>query len=94
MSALIKVNSIDLVGTWKYTSVNTDCICKRSLQLPTENQINKKNIFRNNIVIGECNHGFHNECIYNKTVCNFCPTDSNIWKPLKLANNIKYTMMK
>jgi hypothetical protein len=94
MSALIKVNSIDLVGTWNYSSINKDCSCKRSLQLPTESQINKKNIIRNNVVIGECNHGFHDECMHNKFVCEFCPTDSNIWKPIKTTNNVKYVMMK
>jgi len=93
MSAQIKINSIDLIGTWKYTSVNTDCICGRSLQLPTTSQIEKKNIYRNNIVFGECNHAFHEECI-NKHQQKQCPVCIFDWKPKKTTNNIKYTMMK
>ncbi len=95
MSAQIKINSIDLVGTWKYTASNKECLCNRSLQFPTTSQIEKKNIFRNNVVFGECNHAFHEECInkHIKTNNNLCPIDNLIWLHKKTTNNIKYSVM-
>ena len=97
MSAQIKINSIDLVGTWKYTSSNKDCICGHSIQFPTKSQIEKKNMFRNNVIIGNCSHGFHEECINKQTIkqpiikCLNCVSD---WIPKKTTNNIKYSVMK
>jgi hypothetical protein len=93
MSAQIKINSIDLVGTWKYTSSNKDCICGHSLQFPTKSQIEKKNMFRNNVIIGNCSHGFHEECINKQTIVK-CPNCILDWIPKKTTNNIKYSVMK
>lgn len=92
MSAQIKINSIDLVGTWAYTCVNKECLCGSSLQFPTKSQIEKKNMFRNNILIGECGHAFHEQCI-NKQSKNKCPNCEVIWSTVKTTNNLKYTVM-
>ena len=92
MSAQIKINSIDLVGTWSYTALNKDCICNRSLQQPTKLQIEKKNMYRNNVIFGECGHAFHEQCINkeSKKKCLYCEYD---WVATKTVNNLKYTIM-
>jgi hypothetical protein len=92
MSAQIKINSIDLVGTWKYTAHNSVCICGNSLQLPTKLQIEKKNMFRNNVIIGECGHAFHEDCILIQPLKK-CPNCTLDWLAAKTTNNIKYTIM-
>jgi hypothetical protein len=97
MSAQIKINSIDLVGTWTYIGYNKDCLCGHSLQFPTKSQIEKKNMYRNNVVIGYCGHGFHEECINNKSIKQSiikCPNCLSDWVAIKTTNNIKYSVMK
>jgi hypothetical protein len=78
----LELNSINLVATWKYSSKNIDCICKRPLHLPTVNEIDRNNISTDNVIIGECGHAMHKSCIeaYFKTCDNICPIDKLEWK--------------
>ena len=92
MSAQIKINSIDLVGTWNYTSSNKECLCGCSLQQPTKLQVEKKNMYRNNVIFGECGHAFHDTCIKNNTTKK-CPQCEFIWAPVNTNNNLKYSVM-
>jgi len=90
MSVTIELNNIELVGTWKYVSKNIDCICNRPLYMPTSDEVEKKNINTNNVVIGDCGHGMHQSCIDafaktyntdNKTNSYvLCPIDRLEWK--------------
>ena len=95
MSVQIKINSIDFVGTWKYTSSNTECVCKRQLYLPTINEIENKNINLNNVVIGECGHGLHTECLesYLKTYDGMCPFDKLKWSSKNNSVKPKYNIV-
>jgi hypothetical protein len=94
--ATIKVNDINLIATWNYTSVHSECVCKRSLHLPTVNQVENKNIYRNDIVFGECGHGMHSECLdnYMKVYGKMCPIDKLPWKQQNSNYKIKYSMIK
>jgi hypothetical protein len=85
MSASIELNSIQFVGTWKYNCKNTECVCKRPLYMPTVEEVEKKNINTNNVVIGECGHGMHHSCIesYTKTYNGMCPLDKLQWSNAK-----------
>jgi hypothetical protein len=95
MSVQIKINSIDFVGTWKYTCSNTECICKRQLYLPTINEIENKNINLNNVVIGECGHGLHTECLesYLKAYDGMCPFDKLKWSSKNSSVKPKYNII-
>jgi len=94
--ASITLKNIDLVGCWNYASKNTECVCNRSLQLPTATQIENKNIYRNDIVFGECGHGFHTECInsYTRTYGPMCPHDKLPFTASKNSYKIKYSVIK
>jgi hypothetical protein len=91
----INIESVDLVAFWDYTAINKECLCNRSLQLPTKNEIDKNHIFRNNIVFGKCGHAFHFECLNNylKTYGNICPHDQLNWEPIINDYKIKYTVL-
>jgi hypothetical protein len=85
MSVSIELNNIQFVGTWKYNCKNLECVCKRPLYMPTVEEIEKKNINTNNVIIGECGHAIHQSCIesYIKTYGNMCPFDKLQWNPMK-----------
>ena len=87
--ATINIKNIDLVATWDYTTKNKDCICNRSLHLPTVNELDNKLINRDNILFGNCGHAFHKECInpYLMNNDNICPCDRLKWETKKI--NIK-----
>lgn len=93
--ANIKITDLDVIASWKYNSKNSDCVCNRSLQLPMSTQINKKKIYSNNIVFGECGHAFHTECInaYLKTY-NMCPLDKLKFMRIEPNYKIKYNISK
>jgi len=95
MSISIDLLSIQIVGTWKYKCKNTECVCNRALYLPTSDEIDKKNIVSNNIIIGECGHGMHQQCIeaYTKTYNGMCPIDRLEWIPQK-NNTAKYHIVE
>jgi len=94
--ATFKINNINIVSTWNYTCKNTSCVCDRSLHLPTSAEVEKKNIYRNDIIFGECGHGMHSECInlYIKNNEGMCPIDRLPWIPVKTNSKIKYSMLK
>ncbi len=71
----INITDIHFVGTWKYTCQNTECVCKVSIYMPTNTQINDRNIYRDNVTISTCNHGFHNECYKSLSHCPFDNTE-------------------
>jgi len=91
----IKITDLELFATWKYNSKNTNCICGRTLCLPTVSQIEKKNIYRDDITFGECGHAFHTECInsYLKTNNNMCPYDRLPFIKSEIKNKIKYNII-
>lgn len=84
--ATINIKNIDIVATWDYTSKNKECICNRSLHLPTVNDIDNKLINRNNIFFGECGHAYHKECLnpYLIKYDNMCPQDRLKWESKKI----------
>ena len=90
----ITIKEINIVGTWKYTCSNTDCVCKRPLYMPTLTEIENKNINVNNVVFGECGHGMHQSCIdaYLKTYDGICPLDKLKWKQQK-GDTPKYNVI-
>lgn len=94
--AEIQILNINLVATWDYETNNKECVCNRSLHLPTVNQIENKNIYRNDITFGECGHGFHTECInsYLKTYNNMCPHDRLPFIKCKNNYKIKYNLIE
>jgi hypothetical protein len=94
--ATINIKNLNIVASWDYTSTNKDCVCKRSLHLPTISQIEKKNLYRNDIVFGECGHGMHSECISNYIKENgcICPIDNIPWNQTNNNYKIKYSMIK
>lgn len=94
--ATIDIQHIDIVSSWDYISKNKECVCNRSLHLPTVNQIENRNIYRNDITFGECGHAYHTECInsYLKTYNNMCPCDRLPWTSIKNNYKIKYSVLK
>jgi hypothetical protein len=55
--------------------------------MPTSDEVEKKNINTNNVVIGECGHGLHQSCIdaFSKSTNPtnayiICPFDKLEWK--------------
>lgn len=92
--ATINIKNVDIVATWDYTSKNKDCICNKSLHIPTENEMNNKLINRDNIIFGECGHAFHRECIneyINKN--NICPND-RLDFTIKKINKEEYKIVR
>lgn len=86
------IKKITLVGTWEYDCENKDCpLCHQYLMLPTQKSIEKRTIV-SAIDIGECNHGYHSECINdwinkNNVVCVLCDTP---WKSMKNVSSSVY----
>ena len=59
----VKINSLNIVATWNYDTLNDDCpLCRKHLMAPTQLDIDNKCI-KNNIVIGKCQHAYHKSCI-------------------------------
>jgi hypothetical protein len=94
--AKINITDLELVALWNYNSKNKECICNRSLHLPTLTQIENNNIYRNDITFGKCGHAFHTECInsYLKTYNNMCPYDRLPFEKSENNSKIKYNMIK
>jgi hypothetical protein len=94
--ATINVTDLELVASWNYNSKNKECVCNRSIHLPTANQVEKKNIYRNDITFGECGHAFHTECInsYLKTYNNMCPLDRLPFTKSENNYKIKYNVIE
>lgn len=78
-----KIMEINWVAKWTYNCLNRDCpICRSSIDT------NDKKI-----VLGECGHGFHNDCLkeWFKHTGNYdrkCPVCFKIWKENKTKNKI------
>ena len=71
----MKINSINLICSWKYNSINKTCICSNKLE---HNTTNSKEVFK-----GKCGHAYHKECILNYLQINKkCPecSDYNNWE--------------
>lgn len=94
--ATIDIKKINIVASWDYTSKNKECVCNRSLHLPTVGQVEKQNIYRNDISFGECGHAYHTECInaYLKAYGGMCPCDRLNWTTVKNDYKIKYSILK
>jgi len=68
----LKLKNIRIIGTWDYACDNKECyLCHTVLQLP----IRTNNNLCGDIKIGDCNHGFHKECLIRWTSSgnNKCP---------------------
>ena len=94
--ANIKVTDLELVASWNYNSKNKDCVCNRSIHLPTATQVEKKNLYRNDITFGECGHAFHTECLhsYLKIYNNMCPFDRLPFTKSDNNYKIKYNIIE
>jgi len=56
MALKSKVLEVNWVGKWTYNCLNRDCpVCRSSM----DTTLDKKN----NVILGECGHGFHNKCL-------------------------------
>ena len=78
-----EILNVQIVALWEWTDIKdpTCSICRKDFC-----QIDQFDSF---CVIGECGHGFHNNCIatYHQTCNNnFCPLCECKWKPI---NNIE-----
>lgn len=78
-----KIIEVNWVAKWTYKCLNSDCpICRSSI-----NTSDKK------VVLGECGHGFHNDCLkeWFKQTGNYerkCPVCFKIWKENRTKNKI------
>lgn len=72
-----EIKEIHWVTSWKYTCRNSECpICRTELETAT----------KDNIVIGECGHGFHAKCLsdwHKQTHKKTCPVCNKKWVPAK-----------
>jgi hypothetical protein len=46
-------------------------------------------MYRNNVVIGYCGHGFHEECINNKSINNYAELEDE-WKKINIVINFTF----
>ena len=77
-----RVKNSEIEAYWSLNLDNTHCpLCKRDLADITKDNIEKSDP-NNKIIVGKCNHGLHDSCIYNwiKSGNNTCPIDRTDWK--------------
>jgi hypothetical protein len=92
----LSIQNMTVVARWRYNLNNQICsLCHIALGKPVKLTSNRDHVYKTNIIIGSCNHGFHEQCmnewLLNKNVN--CPDCLNEWK--QLSNNnagiISYT---
>lgn len=74
-----EINKLNIVGTWKYNTLNDKCsLCHQDLMLPTNTQNNKINGY---ISVSKCEHGYHEDCItrWINNNNNNCPICNVLW---------------
>jgi hypothetical protein len=82
----LSLNNMKVVTTWTYNCENTECkLCNKNLMMPVQ-EIGSNKI-NGDVVIGNCQHGFHQVCIANwlsksNDSCPYCLI------PWKTANNV------
>lgn len=74
----LTIDSLEMVALWHYDVENKICpVCHVDLLEPTQNAL-KKSIIRNDVSIGDCNHGIHLECasswLSSNVSCPICMT--------------------
>lgn len=78
----IKVKDMSVQAYWSLDLKDPNCgLCHKHLMNATQEEIESRNI-TNKVVIGKCQHGFHEECLneWIKTGSKHCPTDHTDWK--------------
>ncbi len=79
-----EILNVQISAKWEWANIyNIKCSICREYLFETSENINSF------CVIGECNHGFHNDCIikYHKSSnCNQCPLCNNKWIPKNNLN--------
>lgn len=76
----LSLKQLKIVATWKYCTEDENClICNRDLMMPAQIQSDNKtepakNLSEDkeisNVVVGECNHGYHELCFNNQLIRN------------------------
>lgn len=91
--ARITLDSLNIVATWEYNTDNASCtLCNNDLMSAIPANINNKKTYVNNIIVGICNHGFHETCI-DSLMSN--STDSSLnERPEKFTNSISCPICK
>lgn len=78
----IKVKDMNVQAYWSLDLKTPTCeLCHEHLMKATQEEILNRTI-TNNIVIGTCQHGFHEECFnsWTKAGSKYCPVDHTDWK--------------
>jgi hypothetical protein len=86
-----KINTISLLGSFCYNfpkNSNTDCsICRNNLNF--KSPTTEEKCIECHVVIGECGHLFHQDCITSFLKFNqYCPICSTLWKQNKNNPNL------
>ena len=92
-SVKLKLKNIRMIGTWDYGCDNKECyLCHSILQLP----IRTNNKLCSDVIIGECNHGFHRECMtrWIANGNNKCPYCNINWKNNQTVSSKVYIYTK
>ena len=78
---------------WNYDVENKDCpLCHQTLMHPPQNNLNER-VIRNDIAIGECNHGIHSTCISSWLKSNAsCPLCMTSWAQAKYVQPSVYIL--
>ncbi|VBB17802.1 hypothetical protein YASMINEVIRUS_265 [Yasminevirus sp. GU-2018] len=82
-----------VVATWEYTAENDECsLCHRDLMSPVAVVDHGKTTYVNGVVIGTCQHGFHDPCITSwiKNGNMSCPKCKTPWKTSKNVGSSVY----
>ncbi len=78
MSIPIAIDSIEIVGEWKYDCKNVICICGQSIYDVSIGKYSKYNMITEaKLFKRDCGHIFHYKCYSNKNgVCQICKNKS------------------
>ena len=89
----INLKKLDLVINWDFSGSNQECsLCRRQLISPSLQELNsdtKHLIIEGQVIMGDCGHMFHKECITNFMInnCMLCPIDKTPWKTTKILHS-------
>ena len=90
------IKNMNIVGSWTYDTENKDCsICRQDLLIPSQTSV-WQNKINSSVVIGSCNHGFHEGCINRWVSCDkvLCPICRTPWKANKNVGGTVYMYKK
>ncbi len=94
MSGTLKIESVEMVCVWNYDVENAICpVCNIDLQSPTRTRM-INGTTRNDVSVGECNHGVHLECIAHWLNSNVsCPICRTEWVGAKNVSSGVYVCL-